>query len=127
MTAPDLKARLQAQLDAITYQQLALALAAQQQASRQAGYLQALNDRARSLKAVDTLRGLLKSWTAWTSAALLALPEVLPMLQADLPGLLGPDAAARVMQVCGVLMLLLRLKTTAALADKARSPAEEKP
>lgn len=115
----DLPTTLREQLDAETYKELALAVRAKARAAARAGYQQAMKDRARSLSVVDTLRGMLSSWTAWASVGLFALPDILPILQADLPALLGPGASATVMRVCAGLMLILRIKTTASLAQKA--------
>jgi predicted nucleic acid-binding Zn ribbon protein len=109
---------LREELKPETFLALARAIEARKQAAEAAGYARAMAERSTTLMVADTLRGLAKSWTAWASALLIAMPEILPMIQGDLPELLGQNAANRVMQACGVLMLLLRLKTTTSLHDK---------
>lgn len=70
------------------------------------------------------LKGALKSWTVWLSALLAAAPEILPALQANFSVLTPfiPDGSeTRTLQVIGVLVFLLRLKTTTSLASKGGS------
>lgn len=120
-TPAGLSAELRRQLDPQMFDALARAVKAQEQRADAAGYARAMQDHARYFNTMDIARGLAKSWTAWAGAALLALPEVLPAIQADLPALLGAHAADVVMRVCGVLMILLRLKTKSSVADKGKA------
>ena len=127
MTGPELTAAVREQLDAATYEALAAAINAKARAADQAGYARALQERAGVLRLADALSGLARSWTGWASALLIALPELLPMVQADLPAILGEHAANRVMQACGVLMLVLRLKTDRSVWAKAAQRTTEAP
>lgn len=74
----------------------------------------------------DTLRGSLRSLTIWfntVAAGLLAvLPELLPALADAAPGLqpyLGPDVYRWLMVLIVVGNILLRVRTSTSLADKA--------
>lgn len=74
-----------------------------------------------------TLRGLLRSLTAWVSVLLAALPEIIPLVQANFPTVSPfiPDGLhSRVLQLLALVMLVLRMKTNTSLADKGRSPAK---
>lgn len=89
--------------------------------AEQAGYERAMAENAKAINVIDTLRGFAKSWTALIGGLLIALPEILPAVQGDLPSLLGQHAADKVMQISGILMILLRMKTNASLAAKGRA------
>lgn len=72
------------------------------------------------------LKGACRSLTVWVSAVLFALPEIVPLIQANfstvtpfIPESISPQ---RVMQVLALLMLVLRIKTTTSLAEKGRKP-----
>lgn len=65
------------------------------------------------------LLGALKSWTAWFGAFLIAAPDLLPQIMPVAADLFGPDVAKRWMQIIGVIVILLRIKTTQSLTDKA--------
>lgn len=71
--------------------------------------------------AVAFLRGLGKSWTAWTGALLVAAPQLLDALAPLVAEQWGPDVWKRVLQVSGVVMILLRVRTTQSLTDKGAS------
>ena len=64
------------------------------------------------------LMGLLKSWTAWLGGAMIALPELLPLLTPHLESLLGPNVWPKTMQILGILVILARFKTNQSLRDK---------
>jgi hypothetical protein len=71
--------------------------------------------------------GALRSWTVWFSALLMALPDILPVVQANFPTFAPfiPDAMeSRVMNVIALGILLLRLKTTTCLSQKAQQPPD---
>jgi len=71
------------------------------------------------------LRGAWKSLTVWFAALLAVAPDALLMLQANFPTVAPfvPEALqSRTMQVIALLILLLRIKTTASLADKGAKP-----
>lgn len=73
----------------------------------------------------DTFRGLWKSATAWFAGILAVLPVALPMVQDNFKDLAPyiPDALeSKVMQAIALGVLLLRIKTTASLAEKGRKP-----
>lgn len=70
-------------------------------------------------------RGSLKSSTVWVASILLALPELLPLIQANFATIapfIPVELHSRVLQVMALGMLILRLKTTTSLADKGRKP-----
>jgi hypothetical protein len=67
----------------------------------------------------DWLRGALNSWTVWAGTVMVALPEIIPMIGPELEALLTPDAYRRAMQVLGIMVILLRVKTTTSLKDRA--------
>lgn len=118
MTGQELTALLKRELTPEVYRALAKAIQDKAAAAEQTGYERARRERSGAILTADTLRGLARSWTAWVAGLLIALPELLPTLQSDLPGLLGEQAANRVMQIAGLLMLLLRLKTTTSVTAK---------
>lgn len=64
------------------------------------------------------LRGAAKSWTAWLGALLIAAPEVLPALLPHFEELMTPDRYQRFVQIIGIAVILLRVKTTTSLKDK---------
>lgn len=64
------------------------------------------------------LRGLAKSWTAWTGVLLVALPELMTAAEPLLTETMGPEGWKRVVQVVGIVVVVLRLKTTQSLAAK---------
>lgn len=72
-------------------------------------------------RTVAFLRGLGKSWTAWTGALLVAAPQLLDALAPIVAEQWGPDVWKRVLQVSGVVMILLRVRTTQSLTDKGAS------
>lgn len=68
-----------------------------------------------------TLRGALKSLTVWVSVLLAALPEILPMLQANFSTVapfIPTELHSRVLQLIALVMLGLRIKTNTSLAAK---------
>lgn len=70
---------------------------------------------------ISHLRGALKSLTVWFAGLLAIAPDALLMTQANFPTIAPfiPEALqSRTMQVIALLILLLRIKTTASLADK---------
>ena len=64
------------------------------------------------------LKGALKSWTTWFGAFLVAAPEVLPALLPHFEEILTPDSYKRVSQIIGIIVILLRVKTTSSLQQK---------
>ncbi len=75
-----------------------------------------------------TLRGALKSLTVWVSLLLAALPELLPLIQANFATVapfIPQQHQTRVLQLIALVMLLLRIKTNTSLAEKGR-PQEPK-
>jgi hypothetical protein len=64
------------------------------------------------------IKGALKSWTAWFGSFLIIAPEALPTLLPQLQELLTPDAYRRAVQVIGIAVWLLRVKTTTSIAQK---------
>lgn len=73
-----------------------------------------------------TLKGSLKSWTVWFSSLLLALPEILPLVQsnfATIAPFIPESLHSRVLQLIALIMLVLRLRTTRSLAEKGKPTA----
>lgn len=66
----------------------------------------------------DWLRGAARSWTMWSGGLLVVLPELMEVLAPLVTESLGPDAWRRTVQLIGVAMVLLRIKTTQPLPEK---------
>ena len=66
----------------------------------------------------DWLRGALASWTVWAGGLLLVLPELLDAVAPIITETWGADAWRRVVQIAGVVMILLRAKTTVPLPER---------
>lgn len=66
----------------------------------------------------NVLRGALKSWTVYLGAALVALPELVPLLTPHLQELLDAETYKRLMQIFGIAVILVRFKTTQPLSTK---------
>jgi hypothetical protein len=68
-----------------------------------------------------SIRGALKSLTVWFSMALAAAPDALPLLQQNF-SVVAPyiptQHQAEVLRVIALVILLLRIRTTASLAAK---------
>lgn len=67
------------------------------------------------------LKGAVKSWTAWAGAVLVAAPEILPQLAPHFQELMTPDRYHRLLQIVGIAMILLRVKTSKSLSEKGAS------
>lgn len=65
------------------------------------------------------LRGAVRSWTVRLGAVALALPDLLPLIAPQLELLLDANAYKRTLQVLGILVIVVRFKTTTSLKDKA--------
>ena len=68
------------------------------------------------------LMGALKSWSVWLGGWAIALPELLPMISPYLDGMFSPDMYKRLMQIGGVLVILVRFKTTQSLEKTGGAP-----
>lgn len=71
----------------------------------------------------DHLRHAWKSLTVKVAATLMVLPDVLLLIQANFKDIAPyvPDfLESRALNLCALLMFLLRLKTTTSLAAKAK-------
>lgn len=66
----------------------------------------------------DTIKGMFLSLTTWFGAFLLAWPSIMSDVGEFLTGLVGGDAANNVLRVIGLIVVLLRLKTTKSLSEK---------
>jgi len=64
------------------------------------------------------LRGAVKSWTVWLGGALVALPELVPLLTPHLQEMLDAESYKRLMQLFGIAVILVRFKTTQPLSTK---------
>ena len=63
-------------------------------------------------------KGTLQSWTAWFGAALIAWPAIQPQLQPLLEQTIGAKNTGYLVSLAGVIVILLRVKTTTSLKDK---------
>lgn len=66
------------------------------------------------------LKGALKSWTVWLGGFLVALPELLPLLDPAIKDMLDADTYRRVMQIAGIAVILVRFRTTQPLNEKVK-------
>lgn len=69
-------------------------------------------------KVTDIIVGMVKSWTAWLGALIVAWPDISFALSEQITALLGEDYNNIIMRVMGILVILVRLKTSQSLADK---------
>lgn len=72
-----------------------------------------------------TLRGALKSLTVWASGLLFVLPDLIPMVQANFATVapfIPEELHSQILKWLALLMLLLRLRTNASLAQKGQKP-----
>lgn len=70
---------------------------------------------------VAHVKGAIKSWTVWFAALLAAAPDVVPMVQQNFTAFAPyiPDALeSKFMQAIALIIVMLRIKTTASLAAK---------
>lgn len=65
--------------------------------------------------------GTLKSWTTWFGAGLLLLPDFLQQVAPQFEQALDANAYKRLMNVIGVIVIVLRFKTTQSLKDKGET------
>jgi len=64
-----------------------------------------------------------KSWTVWFSMVLIVLPDIVDLLLANFPvvGYFIPDEIhPRILSILGLISLLLRIRTSTALALKGQ-------
>jgi hypothetical protein len=66
-------------------------------------------------------KGVAKSWQMWFGALLVAWPEVQPMLAESLIPIIGQENWGRALQLIGVAVILLRIKTTQSIAAKGKA------
>jgi hypothetical protein len=67
--------------------------------------------------------GAWRSWTIWAAGVMAVLPDVIPLLQSEFATLAPfiPEwMHSRALQVASLVMVLLRVKTTASLAAKGK-------
>lgn len=64
------------------------------------------------------LIGTARSWTNWFGAFLIAAPELLPQLLPQAEQLLTPDHYMRLVQWIGIVVIVLRFKTTQSVSQK---------
>jgi len=64
------------------------------------------------------VRGAVRSWTVWSGALLVALPELLDAIAPLVTEQWGADVWRRVVQITGVVIVLLRIKTTDSIPEK---------
>jgi hypothetical protein len=68
--------------------------------------------------------GLLKSWTVWFGGILVALPQIIPLISPTLQQALSANAYKNVTTVVGIIVILLRFKTTQSLQAKGNPPGQ---
>jgi hypothetical protein len=71
------------------------------------------------------IMGLVKSWTVWFGGLLLVLPDLLPALLPQLQETLSANTYKRVANVIGIIVIMLRFKTTQSLQVKGNPPGKE--
>lgn len=64
------------------------------------------------------LLGLAKSKTAWFGAAMIALPDLIPLLAPQFEQVLDANAYKRMMNISGMVVILLRFVTSQSLKEK---------
>jgi hypothetical protein len=70
------------------------------------------------------ITGILKSWTVWFGGILVALPQIIPLISPSLQQALSAHAYQNVTSVVGIIVILLRFKTTQSLQAKGIPPAQ---
>lgn len=69
-------------------------------------------------KLSSLLYGILTSFTVWLGMIVTTLPDWWPLVQDQLSGLLGTGAHDKLVRIMGILVILMRFKTSQSLADK---------
>jgi kynureninase len=69
---------------------------------------------------MDTLKGLCMSASAWFGAFIVAWPDIASVIGDNLTALLGANANNNIMRIMGIIVILLRLKTTQPVAEKVK-------
>ena len=64
------------------------------------------------------IRGFLRSWTTWVGSLIVVMPQLLDALAPLVTETWGPEVWKRTLQIVGVVMILLRVKTTESIPDK---------
>ena len=64
------------------------------------------------------LLGTLKSWSMWAGCVMVAFPQWWPLVEPQIREIVSPDQYARLVSIIGIVMIVLRAKTTKSLADK---------
>ena len=72
-------------------------------------------------KLLNMVFGTIQSWTAWLGLAVMSLPDWWPIVQEQLPGLLDEDSYGKVVRFMGMLVILVRFKTTKSIAEKGKA------
>lgn len=62
--------------------------------------------------------GAMRSWTMWLGGLLVVLPELMNALAPIVTAQWGADVWQRVMQLVGVVVILLRIKTVESIPEK---------
>lgn len=75
--------------------------------------------RKEALEQGSPLRGFLKSYTVWLGAAMLSFPDWWPLIAEQLRPLFSDQAWETATRLVGVVIILLRLKTTQSLTEKS--------
>lgn len=69
------------------------------------------------------IRGMLKSWTVWAGVLVFALPDLWPLLRPELEALFGPIPTERLAHIIGIVMILIRIKTTMPIPERGGKDA----
>ena len=70
-----------------------------------------------------TIKGAWKSLTVWVALCIAAIPDAVPLVQANFAAVapyIPPVLHSRVLNLLALVMLLLRIKTTSSLASKGQ-------
>ena len=64
------------------------------------------------------LVGVLKSWTMWAGAVMIAFPQWWPLVEPYVQQIVSPEHYSKLMPLVGIAMVLLRLKTNTSVTEK---------
>ena len=82
------------------------------------GQIDALKTTAPAKDWQAWVMGSVKSWTNWFGAVLIAWPAIQPQIQPLLEQTIGAKNTGYLVSLAGVIVILLRVKTTTSLKDK---------
>jgi hypothetical protein len=66
----------------------------------------------------NSLVGALKSWTVYLGGVILLMPEWWPLVAEQVTSFIGSNATDKITRILGILVILVRFKTTKSLSEK---------